>query len=331
MKHSNIALFVSHIGCPNRCTFCNQHIISGEQDTATPEDVRKAVQVALEHGCHGGQLAFFGGSFTAIDRPYMMELLNAAKPFLDDGSISGLRCSTRPDAIDKEILSLLKEYKIEAIELGAQSMRDEVLSLNRRGHTADDVRRASKLIQSEGIELGLQMMTGLYGDDDEGAIYTANEIVALHPTTVRIYPTITVENTELAKLYREGKYKPQTLDEAVTLSSKLLRIFDEAKINVIRCGLHSGGNVEEGFVAGPYHPAFKELCESEIYLDKALELLKDKPKGSYKIFVSSKEISKMTGQKRKNIIKLEDNGYTCKVKALDDLKKYEINIEEDFT
>ena len=121
------------------------------------------------------------------------------------------------------------------------------------------------------------------------------------------------------------------MDEAVTLSSKLLRIFDEAKINVIRCGLHSGGNVEEGFVAGPYHPAFKELCESEIYLDKALELLKDKPKGSYKIFVSSKEISKMTGQKRKNIIKLEDNGYTCKVKALDDLKKYEINIEEDFT
>lgn len=311
------------------CSFCNQHIISGKEKTATPADVRDAVKEALAHGCENGQLAFFGGSFTAIDRAYMTELLEAAKPFVDDGSISGIRISTRPDAIDGEVLELLKRYGVEAIELGAQSMDDRVLLDNRRGHTSDDVRNASKLIKAYGFELGLQMMTGLYGDTDEGAIYTARELATLSPDTVRIYPTVILEGTELAELYRTGKYKPQTLDEAVSLCAKLLLFFEEQGIRVIRTGLHSGGNVEEGYIAGAYHPAFRELCESEIYLSKVEAVLGSKPQGKYKIFVSSKEISKMTGQKRKNVIKLKDTGYDCTILGADDLKKYDFYIEDD--
>ncbi len=329
MKHSNIALFVAHVGCPNMCSFCNQHIISGKEKTATPEDVREAVRVALEHGCKGGQLAFFGGSFTAIDRAYMVELLSTAKPFVDDGSISGIRISTRPDAIDDEVLCILSHYGVEAIELGAQSMDDDVLLANRRGHTSEDVRCAAKLIRAHGFELGLQMMTGLYKDTDEGAIDTAEELAKLKPDTMRIYPTVILEGTELADLYRAGKYVPQTLDEAVSLCAKLLLFFEEQGIRVIRTGLHSGGNVEDGYIAGAYHPAFRELCESEIYLSRVKEVFASKPQGRYKIFVSSKEISKMTGQKRKNVIKLKDTGFDCTVHGVDNLKKYDFYIEDD--
>ncbi|NLL63037.1 MAG: radical SAM protein [Ruminococcaceae bacterium] len=327
MTHKNIAVFVAHEGCPNECSFCNQHIISGKQETASAADVQSAVETALKSGCFDGQLAFFGGSFTAIDRFYMLELLTAAKPFYEKGQISGIRISTRPDAIDEKILKILKEYGVKAIELGAQSMDDNVLFLNKRGHTADDVRVASKLIKEYDFELGLQMMTGLFGDTDKGALFTADEIIKLNPETVRIYPTVVLEGTELCRLYRAGKYQPQTIDDAVLLCGKLLLKFHKANIKVIRLGLHSGGNVEEGFVAGVYHPAFRELVEGQIYLDLILSRLKEK--GEYKIFVNPKEISKMVGQNRKNIVQLKDNNYICKVFSDKSLGKYEINIEVD--
>ena len=332
MSHKNIALFVAHVGCPNMCSFCNQHIISGKQETATAGDVDAAVKTALDSGCCDGQLAFFGGSFTAIDRPYMMELLGAAKPYVERGDITGIRISTRPDAIDSEVLAILKEYGVEAIELGAQSMDDRVLTLNRRGHTADDVRRASRLIKDSGFELGLQMMTGLYGDTEEGAIFTARELIKLGPKTVRIYPTVVLEGTELADLYSVGKYEPETLDGAVKTCAKLLPMFEKAGIKVIRLGLHSGGNVEDGYIAGAYHPAFRELVEGQIYFEKAIEKLSQFEGGNdhtYKIFVNPKEISKMTGQKRQNIVQLKDNNYICNVFSNSSLNKYEILIEED--
>ena len=332
MSHRNIALFVAHVGCPHQCSFCNQHIITGKEETATAADVDRAVKTALDSGCRDGQLAFFGGSFTAIDRPYMMSLLKAAKPHIDAGEITGIRVSTRPDAIDEEVLEILKEYGVEAIELGAQSMSDEVLRRNRRGHTADDVRRASELIKSQGFELGLQMMTGLLGDTDEGAVFTARELIKLQPATVRIYPTVVLEHTELAHLYEKGEYRPQSLDEAVNLCARLLLMFEEAGISVIRLGLHSGGNVEDGYIAGAYHPAMRELVEGKIYFDKALSLLREYeggPSHSYKIFVNPKEISKMTGQKRQNIVQLKDNNYICNVFSDSTLKKYEIRTEED--
>ena len=331
MSHRNIALFVANAGCPHRCTFCNQFSITGEPETAQPEDVHAAMRTALQNGQTGGQIAFFGGSFTAVPRPYLTALLEAAAPYVEDGSVSGIRISTRPDAIDEDILRLLEKYHVTAVELGAQSMSDEVLRKNRRGHTAEDVETASRAIQAHGMELGLQMMTGLYGSTEAEDLATADRLIALHPDTVRIYPTLVMEGTELARLYRQGRYVPQTLEEAVRTCAGLLRRFHGAGIPVIRLGLHSGGGVEDGYLAGPWHPAFRELCEGRIYYEAAAEQLKRLPKGRYRLFVAPSEISKMTGQKRKNIIELEKHQFRCSVRPDSALQPYQIRIEAEGT
>lgn len=322
-KHSNISVFVPHVGCPNCCSFCNQFSITGCVKAPAENDVINAVNVAKASKNYDGkttELAFFGGSFTAIDREYMLSLLKVAYTFVLQGDISGIRISTRPDAINEEILNLLKQYGVTAVELGAQSMSNEVLSLNRRGHTAGDVEKASKLIKEFGFSLGLQMMTGLYGSDKDSDLFTAEEIIRLKPDTVRIYPTITLKNTFLETLFKNGDYLPPTLQETVETVAKLLLRFKEENVNVIRTGLHS---IDEGsFVAGPWHPAFKELCESEIY---KWEILKHE-KGSYTCFVPKGEISKAVGQGRKNINDLKKQGYFLTFKECEELSKYEIRM-----
>ncbi len=206
MKHINAALFVPHEGCPHRCSFCNQKTISGQSKRLTKNDIDEVAAIAAKgnYDRKNSEIAFFGGSFTAIDRDYMTYLLESAYPYVREGLFGGIRCSTRPDAIDEEILSILKKYGVTAIELGAQSMSDHVLAMNERGHTAEDVVRASSLIRENGFELGLQMMTGLYGSDNETDIRTAKQLIALKPDTARIYPTVVLEHTHLADLYRSG-------------------------------------------------------------------------------------------------------------------------------
>lgn len=329
MKHINVGLFVVHEGCPNMCSFCNQRSISGEKkQRITPQDIADAVRTACEtsgESTSAGEIAFFGGSFTMIERSYMLELLGEAKKYVDKGLFKGIRISTRPDGIDNEICSILKEYSVTAVELGAQSMRDSVLEANRRGHTAEDVRKASALIHSYGIELGLQMMTGLYTSTDEDDLYTAREFISLCPATVRIYPTVVLESTHLAELMREGLYTPQSVEQAVEICSKLLPMFREKNIEVIRLGLHSGGNVEEGFLAGAYHPALRELCESRIYRNILGEELKGL-QGPVTVAVNSKEVSKLTGQKRSNICFFEEKGISIKVHPVDFLDRYQIKV-----
>ncbi len=341
MKHANISLFVPHAGCPHQCSFCNQKTISGSVKQLTAEEVVLTLDAVSNHSNNPEttEIAFFGGSFTAIEKTYMISLLEAAKPFIDKGFFSGIRISTRPDAINNEILAVLKQYNVTAIELGAQSTDDDVLLKNHRGHTREDIINASRLIENHGFSLGLQMMTGLYGDTPEKALKTCEDIIKLRPQTVRIYPTIVLEGTELCTLYKKGEYKPQTVDEAVELSSVLLERFNNAGIKVIRLGLHSGGNVEDGFIAGPYHPAFGELCESKIYLRKAKEMLLKKyplktenicsltKKAKVIIYVNDKEISKMTGQKGSNKAELYRDGWDVSVKGITTLKKYEILID----
>lgn len=327
-KHANISIFVPHIGCPNKCSYCNQRYITGTCKAPRAVDVVSAVEAAQKSPKYDPattEIAFFGGSFTAINRNYMIRLLKTASRFVSEGVVSGIRISTRPDAIDEEVLNLLKEYNVTAIELGAQSLNNRVLKLNNRGHNASHIVNACELIRRFGFELGLQIMTGLYADTDQSALKTAQKIIELKPDTVRIYPTIVLKDTDLAALYSDNKYKPQTLEAAVNLASELYTVFEENGIRVIRLGLHS---IEENaYIAGPWHPAFSELCQSRILLQKALKSLK--VKGNYIIFVNKSDISKMIGQKRSNILFLETHGFNCKVKAMEGLEKLEIKIERE--
>lgn len=261
------------------------------------------------------QIAFFGGSFTAIPRDYMTELLSVAKRAVERFSVyTGIRCSTRPDCIDEEILGLLKSYGMTAIELGAQSMSDEVLSANERGHTAEDVEKAARLIRENGFELGLQMMTGLYKDAPEKSLYTAEKFIEMRPETVRIYPTVILKNTRLGELFESGDYTSFSFEETVELCATLLRKFEQNDIRVIRMGLHASDDVEREMLGGVYHPSFREIVESRLMLNDLTKLLKPLPKGDYTVFTDGKNLSKLIGQKRGNLEKLREMGYRIKVK-----------------
>ena len=252
------------------------------------------------------QLAFYGGSFTAIPAAQQVVLLAAARPYLDSGVLSSIRLSTRPDAIDDTVLARLKNYCVRTIELGAQSMDERVLELSGRGHTAKDVETASERIRRAGFELILQMMTGLPGDSGKESLDTARALAALHPNGVRIYPTVVVRDTPLYDLWQQGRYREHTVEDAVELCAQILPIFDAAGIPVIRLGLNpteelSGG----GAVAGAYHPALGELVRSRMMLHQARELLRDVSPGSDVILqVPRGKLSQMVGQHRCNYVAL---------------------------
>ena len=331
MSHANISIFVPHKGCPNDCSFCNQRAISGQTVSATAEDVAKAVTTAIEYNIDpkNTEIAFFGGSFTAIEREYMLSLLTAAKHFLDTYKFKGIRISTRPDCINIEVLKILKEYSVTAIELGAQSMCDDVLAVNRRGHTADDVRKASNLIKDYGFELGLQMMTGLYKSDFAKDEYTAREIIKLQPDTVRVYPTVVLRNTYLGYLQEIGEYTAPDAEKSAPFCAKLLQMFEENNIKVIKLGLHSSETVESDMIGGAYHPAFRELCEGYIFYEKILEKLEGKDKNqAYIVYVPEKAISKAKGQQKRNEKALKNQGFCCTIKGNDNLKNFEVKVVE---
>ncbi len=315
-KAGNISIFVPHVGCPNRCSFCNQNTITGRVLVPAKKDVQNAVSIAAEKADYdpkNTELAFFGGSFTMIDKALMEELLFAGYEYVKKGIVSGIRISTRPDGINREILSLLRKHGVTAIELGCQSMDDGVLKKNLRGHTAADVYNASALIKEFGFSLGLQLMTGLYGDTDEKALESLEKIIQINPDTLRIYPTLLLKGTYLERLYLNGEYKPQCIDESAELVSKMLLRLEETPIKVIRVGLHT---VEtDGFIAGPWHPAFGEICESLVLREKALKLIKEQeiPKGNINIFVPLGCLSKMIGHKKSNIEFFSKIGYNCRV------------------
>lgn len=311
MRKGNISIFVPHLGCPCHCSFCNQHVISGKTDIPDANTVRESVEKAFEKDGFSYEIAFFGGSFTAIDRNYMVSLLEAASPYVKSGRVEGIRISTRPDFIDDEILNLLKTYGVTSIELGAQSMDDEVLKMNSRGHTSTDVVNASEKIRSFGFELGLQMMTGLYGDTDEKAIKTAEKLIALSPATVRIYPTVVLRGTRLAELYESGVYPGQTVEEAVSLCAKLVPMFEKSGIKIIRLGLHSSEDIKHNLVAGAYHENLGELVRSRLMLEKITE----KPAGDYTVYVNPKAVSRLVGIKKANKTAWQALGYRIKIKT----------------
>lgn len=271
------------------------------------------------------EIAFFGGSFTAIDRDYMISLLDATKSYIDQ--FMGIRISTRPDCINTEILDILKFYKVTSIELGAQSMDDEVLLANKRGHSAGDIVKASELIKQYGFSLGLQMMTGLYKSDFNKDIYTAEKFIQLKPDTVRIYPTIVMKDTDLADYYNNGSFVPYTLEESVTLCAKLILMFENENIKIIRLGLHYSDSLINNSLGNNYHPAFKELCENKIFLDKLILAAETKENKNLTVCVNQKSLSKLLGQKKSNITQLNKYGYNIKTEIDNSLGKYDLYIK----
>lgn len=314
MKHGNIAVFVPHRGCPHRCSFCDQSAITGKVAMPTPNDVRTVCLQAQRYSQNRRlELAFFGGSFTAIDRQTMVALLDAAAPFCKEGGLSGIRISTRPDAIDPEVLSVLARHKVTAIELGVQSLDDVVLQHNNRGHTAQQSIDAAAGIKAHGFSLGLQMMIGLDNENEDGALKTARGLCEMAPDTVRVYPVLVLKGTLLEKRMREGKYTPLSLEKAVEKTARVLQLFEKAGIRVTRVGLHADKSLEANLVAGPWHPAFRELCESAIMRERISEQLTMACKGKIEVAVHPEDISRMVGHKGETKRQLEKQGWTMRV------------------
>ena len=290
-----------------------------------------AIQAAVNNKSHKTmqlELAFFGGSFTALDHNYMVSLLETAQPFVTGGIITGIRISTRPDAINTSILQCLKQYRVTAIELGAQSMLDTVLTANQRGHTVQQVREAAALIKAFGFELGLQMMTGLYMDTVEGAKQTAIEIAKCKPDTVRIYPTIIMKHTYLGQLYESGSYHTLSLEETVDLCSELLAFFEQEQIRVIRLGLHSSPELEQDRLAGPWHPALRELCESRRYRTAILQDLEHSfvTGKNIELLIHPKDYSKAIGQKKSNLQFFTSIGYHIEIKTDETIQRNRFSL-----
>lgn len=306
-KRRIIPLFIPHAGCPCACVFCNQKKITGMDTPVTPEEIAETIRDSLPWAGMGCELAFYGGSFTALPVSTQNALLEAAQPFRARGEVADIRVSTRPDAIDQETVQRLRDHGVTTVELGCQSMDDAVLRQSERGHTAEDIRHASRLLTLEGMPQVLQMMTGLPGDDGSASLETARQLAALHPQGVRIYPTVVLRGTELEKMMCGGTYTPQSVEEAVDLCASLYEIFLKADIPVIRLGLNPTEELSGGeAVAGAYDPALGERVLSRMYLRRARALLEERRPGQTAVFsVDPRRVSVMVGQRRENILALE--------------------------
>lgn len=306
-----IPFFIPHSGCPHQCVFCNQKNITGQSTPIAPSAIPRKITeyLAISSTDNPAHVAFYGGSFTALPLEEQRAYLNAVQPLISTGQIAGIRLSTRPDCITNQVLALLKEYSVTTIELGVQSMDDAVLTRSGRGHTATDTMNAVCLIRSFDFLIGLQLMPGLPGDSADSFRKTIDAVIALKPDFVRIYPALVIRDTPLEDLYSSARYVPLSLDDAVAWCREALEKFELAGVDVIRIGLQPTGELEKTgtILAGPYHPAFRQLVESSILLDKMRCELRNGTgrTGRVTFQVNSKDLSAAIGQKRSNIKKLE--------------------------
>ncbi|MDM8552723.1 radical SAM protein [Desulfobacterales bacterium HSG2] len=331
-----IPIFISHKGCPHRCSFCNQTAITGaEPDIPSSEAIRLMVSEFLSYKKEQRktvQISFYGGNFLGLKENDIVSLLQEAARFTENGSVDSIRFSTRPDTIDNRRLDLIRGFPVSTIELGVQSMDDRVLAMARRGHTSADTEKAAALLKERDYSVGMQMMVGLPGDDEAIAMAAAHKIADLSPDFVRIYPTVVLADSLLARWYDSGKYAPMPLDECVTLVKRLYLFFRERKIPVIRMGLQASEDLlkEGSILAGPYHPAFGHLVHSEIFLDRASSVIESQnaPNETISISVHPRNISKMRGIRNRNIEILKNRFHISSIKVVSDvsLGEDELNI-----
>lgn len=333
-----IPIFVPHKGCPNDCIFCNQKSISGQIKTLSREEIINTIETFLNSFKQPEkriEIAFFGGSFTGIEMQEQEELLKIAYEYIKTGKVDSIRVSTRPDYINKERLLLLKKYGVKTIELGVQSTNDYILKKCKRGHTFEDVKKASRLIRRMGFTLGHQMMIGLPESNRLDEIRTAKDLAKLKPKIIRLYPVLVIKNTELEKEYYNKKYEPISLTQAIETCKELFYYFNAKKITVIRMGLQNTDiisnpeNIESEVVAGPYHEAFGQLVEDSIWYDIIVGKIK---KFNTKILeieieANSENINNIIGHKKENIKKIKETyDVNIKVKQNDNLKPGKFNI-----
>jgi len=308
-----VPIFISHAGCPHRCLFCDQEKITDQKIQSTgPEEVRKTLDAAIRaksfRSRQNRELAFYGGTFTGLEKAHMESLLKAAEPYVRNGTVQSIRISTRPDSLDAERLGILKAYHVATVELGVQSMDDRVLSLSQRGHTADDTVKAVRMLKDHGFRVGIQLMPGLPGDSKENFLATIEKVLALEPHMARLYPALVIKGTGLARMYAKGAYRPFSLHEAVNLCVESVIRLEKKGIPVIRIGLMNSPALTEKdrIVSGPWHPAFGFLVRSAIHI-KGIAGGLPAPGEAEQIGVYSpmREIPLVRGYKNQGVQKIE--------------------------
>ena len=333
-----IPIFLPHAGCPHQCVFCNQISITGTEYAAVNRDnIHTQIRDFFRYKTEGRkpvELAFFGGNFLGLKSEDIKSCLTLANEFVSQGLVDGIRFSTRPDTIDATRLEMLENFPISMVELGVQSMDDDVLALAGRGHNASDTIRAVEALKRRQLGVGAQMMVGLPGDTEARSLATARRIAELAPDCVRVYPTVVVDNSRLARWYKQGEYRPLPLETAVSLVKKIYLIFKKEGIAVIRMGLQATEDLEDGstVLAGPHHPAFGHMVYSEIFYDRAVKEIESAGVTSdpLTIYVNLSSISKMRGLNNSNIKKLKKlfGFYAIDVRPDDSLADEELKIEQ---
>lgn len=328
MKHSNIPIFIPELACPHQCIFCNQSKISGQLSIPQPEDVPSIVEAHLKTMNDGREveIAFFGGSFTGIPYSLQEQYLAQAYKYVEDGRVSSIRLSTRPDYINDKILSLLKQYGVGTIEIGAQSTNDDVLLASGRGHKSEAIKSASEAILKKGFHLGLQMMIGLPHDTFERAMQTACDIISIGADNTRIYPTLVIKGTHLARLYEQGRYKPLDLQTAVEWTKEIYLLFEKSNLKILRVGLHASEELtyDHSLVAGPYHRSFKELVMSSIWADILSKELQQFSDTKLLLRINPSQINFAWGYKGSNKKLFKNKGLDVKIQSDSKLPKYSI-------
>lgn len=294
-----IPVFIPEKACPFQCVYCNQYHITEHSSSIKPEEVKQQIDCYLKTipSYAYVRVGFFGGSFTGMPISEQNRYLDVVQPYIESGQIAEIQLSTRPDYIDEEILLNLLTHHVTTIELGAQSLDDEVLQCSGRGHTAADVERAAALINSFHFKLGLQMMIGLPGDTCNKALMTAQRIVELGAAYTRIYPTLVIKDTELETMFRKGKYQPLTMDDAVCQTAEVMEVLEQGGVQILRVGLHPSEGLikKETLVAGPFHVSFKELVMTEQWRRKLQALLGDRSGGTLQVTVHPRSVNALVG------------------------------------
>ena len=308
MKHYNIPIFISHFGCPNSCVFCNQKKINGRETDVTMEDLRNTIEMYLETLPKNSkkEVAFFGGTFTGISMGLQKEYLETAYEYIKKGEIDGIRLSTRPDCINYEIVEQLKKYGVTTVELGVQSLDEEVLIATERYYPVRVVEEACKILKEYGIKHGIQLMVGLPKSTFDSDYETAKKVLEMKPDMVRIYPTLVIKNTKMEQMFYQKEYIPLSLEEAIERTKKIMALLESNGINIIRVGLQPSEDLREDGVVlgGPFHPAFRELVETEIYHNFFKKIIEKEKE--LNIIANEKSISKLVGIKKANKLRLKE-------------------------